>query len=55
MLCSDGLCGFVSDDAINNILNQDQPIQQMVDDLYNAAMSANSNDNVTVILVEFSL
>jgi protein phosphatase len=55
LLCSDGLCGFVSDDVMNNILKEDKPIQQMVDDLYNAAMAANSNDNVTVILVEFSL
>lgn len=55
LLCSDGLCGFVSDDVMNDILKQDKPIQQMVDDLYHAAMAANSNDNVTAILVEFSL
>ncbi|MBX3057745.1 MAG: serine/threonine-protein phosphatase [Anaerolineae bacterium] len=55
LLCSDGLCGFVSDDVINSILNEDKPIQQMVDDLYNAAIAANSNDNITVIVVEFSL
>ncbi|HUM69122.1 MAG TPA: protein phosphatase 2C domain-containing protein, partial [Chloroflexota bacterium] len=55
LLCSDGLCGFVSDDVIHGILKEDKPIQQMVDDLYNAAMDANSNDNVTVVLVEFSL
>lgn len=55
LLCSDGLCGFVSDDVMNDILKQDKPIQQMVDDLYDAAMTASSNDNVTVILVEFEL
>jgi hypothetical protein len=31
------------------------PIEQMVTDLYDAAMAAHSNDNVTVIVVEFSL
>lgn len=55
LLCSDGLCGFVSDDVINSILNEDKPLQQMVNDLYNAAIAANSNDNITVIVVEFSL
>ncbi len=55
LLCSDGLCGFVSDEQINDILKQDVSIHQMVDELYDAAMAANSNDNVTVVLVEFSL
>jgi protein phosphatase len=55
LLCSDGLCGFVSDDMMDSILKQDVPIQQMVDELVAAAMAGNSNDNVTVIVVEFSL
>lgn len=55
LLCSDGLCGFVSDDIMNEILSQDVPLEKMVDDLFEAAMAANSNDNVTIILVEFSL
>lgn len=55
LLCSDGLCGFVSDDTINETLKKDVPIEQMVIDLYEAAMAAHSNDNVTVIVVEFDL
>jgi protein phosphatase len=55
LLCSDGLCGFVSDDSINDVLNQEMPITQIVDELYNAAMAANSNDNVTAVLVDFTL
>jgi serine/threonine protein phosphatase PrpC len=34
--------------------NQDVPLEKMVNDLFDAAMTANSNDNVTIILVEFS-
>ncbi|MCP4356460.1 MAG: serine/threonine-protein phosphatase [Chloroflexi bacterium] len=55
LLCSDGLCGFVTDDVMDNILKLDEPLQQKVHDLYEAAMTANSNDNVTVILVNFAL
>lgn len=55
LLCSDGLCGFVPDTAINTVLKQDIPLEQMVEELYNAAIAGNSNDNITILLVEFSL
>lgn len=55
LLCSDGLCGFVSDEIMNDILNQDVSLEKMTQDLYDAAMEAKSNDNVTIILVSFSL
>ncbi len=55
LLCSDGLCGFVPDDIMNNTLKQDVPIRQMVDELYDAAIAAHSNDNITIVLVDFSL
>lgn len=55
LLCSDGLCGFVPDTTINTVLKQDIPLEQMVEELYNAAIAGNSNDNVTILLVDFSL
>lgn len=55
LMCSDGLCGFVSDEVMRDILKQDVPGEKMVEELYEAAMAANSNDNVTIILVDFML
>jgi serine/threonine protein phosphatase PrpC len=55
LLCSDGLCGFVADDVMQRVLAQDIPLQQMADELYDSAMEAQSNDNVTAILVDFAL
>lgn len=55
LLCSDGLCGFVTDDTIQDVLEQNVSLPQLVDDLYEAAMTAQSNDNVTAIVVDFSL
>jgi len=55
LLCSDGLCGFVSDDTMKQILEKDSSLPQMLDELYDAAMAANSNDNITAVIVDFSL
>jgi len=55
LLCSDGLCGFVSDDTIQHLLEQDDSLPQIVDNLYEAALAAQSNDNITAIVVDFSL
>lgn len=55
LLCSDGLCGFVSDDILKSKLNQPVSLEKMAEELYNTAIDANSNDNITVILVDFSL
>lgn len=54
LLCSDGLCGLVSDEEMQAILEQDISLEQMVDELYNAAMSAGGYDNITAVLVEFT-
>lgn len=55
LLCSDGLCGFVSDETIKQVIEQDQSLPMLVDELYEQAMAAQSNDNITAVLVDFSL
>ncbi len=52
LLCTDGLCGFLSDQAIARVL-QRFPGQGAVDALIEAASAAGSNDNVTALLVNF--
>ena len=55
LLCSDGLCGFVSDDTIREVMSQDISLPQLVDELYETALASHSNDNVTAVVVDFSL
>lgn len=55
LLCSDGLCGFVADKAIQQILEQDITLPQMVDELYETALASHSNDNVTAVVVDYSV
>lgn len=55
LLCSDGLCGFVDDEAIQEIMEKEVTLPQMVDDLYETALAAHSNDNITAVVVDFSL
>ncbi|MBK8904061.1 MAG: serine/threonine-protein phosphatase [Anaerolineaceae bacterium] len=55
LLCSDGLCGFVADEKIRQIMSQEVSLPQMVDELYETALASHSNDNVTAIVVDFSL
>ncbi|MEJ2750263.1 MAG: protein phosphatase 2C domain-containing protein [Anaerolineae bacterium] len=54
LLCTDGLCGPVPDSDMQSILVQDSPIEQMVDDLTDAAMMAGGSDNITAIVVDFA-
>lgn len=55
LLCSDGLCGLIADDAIREILEQDLPLQKTADTLYDAAMVAGGYDNITAVVVDFAL
>ncbi len=55
LLCSDGLCGFVSDKVIQQVLEQNAPLPQIVDELYETALASHSNDNITAVTVDFSL
>ncbi|MCP5100048.1 MAG: serine/threonine-protein phosphatase [Chloroflexi bacterium] len=54
LLCSDGLCGFVSDKAIQETLDQDMSLKAYTDTLYDSAMAAGGFDNITAVVVDFS-
>ena len=55
LLCSDGLWGLVSDKYIEQMLNQEISIQNSVDYLYEKSMEAGGHDNITAIIVDFTL
>jgi serine/threonine protein phosphatase PrpC len=46
---------MVSDSEMENILDQDVSLEQMADNLVEAAMTAGGYDNITAILVQFQL
>lgn len=52
LLCSDGLCGYVEDASIEEIINQSVSLEQAVDSLIETTLSHGAPDNVTVALVE---
>lgn len=52
MLCSDGLCGYVDESAIEAILVRRTDLQQAVNDLIDLTLSRGAPDNVTVALVQ---
>ncbi len=52
LLCSDGLCGFVSDSDILKTLSQDgQNLDKMARELIERANAAGGEDNITVALI----
>lgn len=53
LLCSDGLCGLVSSEAMTVILDRAAAAQELADELYEAAMAAGGYDNITAIVVNF--
>ncbi len=53
LLCSDGLCGQISDSEISQIMQQPAAPDQIADDLVAAAMAAGGLDNISAIVVEF--
>ena len=52
MLCSDGCCGVLDDEAMTQLL-AGEPLEHVPGALVGAALSAGSSDNVTVIVGEF--
>jgi protein phosphatase len=54
LLCTDGLCGPVSDADMQTILGKPVSLERMVDELTDAAMEAGGYDNITAIIVNFS-
>lgn len=55
LLCSDGLCGVVSAEALASIVNGGRGVQETADHLFEAAMDAGGEDNITAVVVEFAL
>lgn len=54
LLCSDGLSGFVPDTQIQKIMAQDISVEQIADELSEAAMDTGGYDNITAVVIDFS-
>jgi protein phosphatase len=54
LLCSDGLSGPVSEEAIAATLSRDASLQEQVHKLINQAKAAGAPDNVTVVLLRYN-
>jgi protein phosphatase len=55
LLCSDGLCGLVAAEEMAAILRTEAHPQASADRLYEAAMTAGGHDNITAVVVAFTL
>lgn len=55
LLCSDGLWGLVSDEAMQGILDESISLQEKVNKLVDHANLAGGHDNITVILIDLNL
>ena len=51
LICSDGLCGMVTDAAIGEVIGGDDP-EQVVDSLVKIAYAEGGLDNITIILAD---
>lgn len=54
LLCSDGLCGLVEDQVLQEIMNQPSTPHATAKKLVAAALAAGGFDNITAVVVEFS-
>ncbi len=52
LLCSDGLYGFTSTEAIQQLLGSTDAPEQVAKDLIEAALRGGGGDNVTVVVIE---
>lgn len=50
LLCTDGLCGMVSDEEMMGALTQNASVEEIADKLLSMALDAGGRDNVTLIL-----
>ncbi len=50
LLCSDGLHGMISDEAIRDIMMRGKSVNDMADSLIHAALRAGGRDNVSLVL-----
>jgi PPM family protein phosphatase len=54
LLCSDGMHGSLSDDAMRAVLDAEPDLQQAAKRLVQAALDAGSRDNVSVVLAKYT-
>lgn len=54
LLCSDGLCGSLSDAEMASLLDQPLPLPLLARRLIDGALAAGSQDNITAVVVDFS-
>ncbi len=54
-LCSDGLWGLLGDEIIREVLQRDVSLDEKADILVELAIKAGGHDNVTVIIVDFTV
>lgn len=52
LLCSDGLCGFVEDEKIAEIMGKYKRLSTMGDALFKEALSVGGKDNISVVLMK---
>jgi PPM family protein phosphatase len=52
LLCTDGLCGVVSDDALRDFVLQHANVQECAEGLGQLALDSGSRDNVSCIVIE---
>jgi len=50
LLCSDGLCGMISDEEIAQTMRREKDLEKMADSLMEQALAAGGRDNITLIL-----
>ena len=54
LLCSDGLTNMVDDDVIEKVLQEDESLDNQCQELIAKANENGGNDNITVLLADFS-
>ena len=52
LLCSDGLCGYVSDEIVERNLGSSESAEEITDVLIGEALEAGAPDNVTIVIVD---
>jgi len=51
LLCSDGLTDFVTDKAINTIIEENNSLEKITKELINKALNEGSDDDISIILL----
>jgi protein phosphatase len=54
MLCTDGLHGALSDDAMRSMLQTESDLERAADTLVEAAVTRDGKDNITVVLARYT-